>query len=166
MMKQTGINMVRIGEFWWSRIEPYEGRYDTRYTVDLLDLLHENGLEVVMCTSTPTPPMPFINERSVGRGKIVMIGSMPLGQAGESMWLRLISHYGAAAGMEKIAVSEGTLAIPRHDDDSKYIVAVNMDGKGGIIELAADGRDMLADIPIEPGAVVIEPFGYKIIKIK
>ncbi|MEM1079038.1 MAG: beta-galactosidase [Pseudomonadota bacterium] len=55
-MKASGLTLVRIGEFAWSRLEP--GPDDLRF--DWLDravtVLAEAGLEVVMGTPTATPP--------------------------------------------------------------------------------------------------------------
>lgn len=57
LMKQTGINVVRIGEFAWSVFEPEEGRIDISSFVEVIELLHEHGIDTVMCTPTPTPPI-------------------------------------------------------------------------------------------------------------
>ncbi|MFC0212009.1 beta-galactosidase [Paenibacillus chartarius] len=59
LMKEAGINVVRIGEFAWSRMEPNEGQIDLSFFVDIISRLHANGIEVVMCTPTPTPPIWF-----------------------------------------------------------------------------------------------------------
>lgn len=57
IMKETGINVVRIGEFAWSTMEPEEGKIDIGFFVDVINKLYENGIETVMCTPTPTPPI-------------------------------------------------------------------------------------------------------------
>lgn len=57
MMKQTGINVARIGEFAWSIFEPEEGRIDISSFVEVIELLYEHGIDTVMCTPTPTPPI-------------------------------------------------------------------------------------------------------------
>ncbi len=59
MMKEAGINVVRIGEFAWSVMEPEEGKIDLSFFVDIIHRLYENGIETVMCTPTPTPPIWF-----------------------------------------------------------------------------------------------------------
>lgn len=56
-MKETGINVVRIGEFWWNKLEPKEDELDISFVKKILDQLYKNGIEVVMCTPTPTPPI-------------------------------------------------------------------------------------------------------------
>jgi beta-galactosidase len=56
-MKEIGINVVRIGEFIWSKLEPAEDRIDTGYLAAIIDRLYRNGIEVVLGTPTPTPPV-------------------------------------------------------------------------------------------------------------
>jgi len=57
IMKETGINVVRIGEFAWSTMEPEEGKIDISFFVEIINKLYENGIETIMCTPTPTPPI-------------------------------------------------------------------------------------------------------------
>ena len=56
MMAEIGIDFARIGEFAWGVIEPEPGRIDLDWMQDSLDLLHEHGIDVVLCTPTATPP--------------------------------------------------------------------------------------------------------------
>ena len=56
-MKKTGINVVRIGEFAWASMEPEEGKFDLSFFKNIINKLYENGIETVMCTPTPTPPI-------------------------------------------------------------------------------------------------------------
>ena len=55
-MAEAGITYVRIGEFAWSRIEPEPGRLDLDWMRRAMDLLHAEGLKVVVGTPTATPP--------------------------------------------------------------------------------------------------------------
>ncbi|WP_159887145.1 beta-galactosidase [Paenibacillus puerhi] len=57
MMKELGINVVRIGEFAWSAMEPEEGKIDMAFFADTIRELHTHGISTVMCTPTPTPPI-------------------------------------------------------------------------------------------------------------
>lgn len=56
-MRRVGLNLVRIGEFSWSKIEPEEGRMSLEYFVRVMDRFHGAGIGVVFCTPTPTPPV-------------------------------------------------------------------------------------------------------------
>src|SRR5215211_4709202 len=54
--REMGLTYVRIAEFAWSRMEPSEGRFEWQWLDDAVEALHAEGLKVVMCTPTATPP--------------------------------------------------------------------------------------------------------------
>ena len=56
MMRETGLSVVRIGEFAWSRIEPEPGRFDWDWLDRAVEALHAEGLRIIMGTPTATPP--------------------------------------------------------------------------------------------------------------
>lgn len=56
-MKKLGINTVRIGEFAWAVMEPDENEFHFEKFDEILSFLYENGISVVLCTPTPTPPI-------------------------------------------------------------------------------------------------------------
>ncbi|MDC7684174.1 beta-galactosidase [Asticcacaulis sp. BYS171W] len=55
-MKRAGFNVVRIGEFAWSRMEPEEGRYDFAWLDAAIDHAVKHGMMVVLGTPTAAPP--------------------------------------------------------------------------------------------------------------
>ena len=55
-MRQIGLQVVRIGEFAWSRLEDKNGTLSFDWLERAIDTLHAEGLSVVMCTPTATPP--------------------------------------------------------------------------------------------------------------
>ncbi|TDH24272.1 beta-galactosidase [Segetibacter sp. 3557_3] len=55
-MAEIGFEFTHFGEFAWSFIEPEEGRFDFKWLDEAVELTHQNGVKVIMCTSTPTPP--------------------------------------------------------------------------------------------------------------
>jgi beta-galactosidase len=55
-MRELGIAYVRIAEFAWSRMEPRRGQFDWGWLDDAIAVLHAEGLKVVLCTPTATPP--------------------------------------------------------------------------------------------------------------
>ena len=57
LMKEAGMNLMRIGEFAWSRMEPNEGKFDFTWLHNIVDKLAENGIGTIMCTPTATPPI-------------------------------------------------------------------------------------------------------------
>ena len=55
-MAELGLAYVRIAEFAWSRMEPAEGAYEWQWLDDAIATLGAEGLRIVLCTPTPTPP--------------------------------------------------------------------------------------------------------------
>ena len=62
MMKSSGIQMIRIGEFAWSIFEPEDGHFDFSFFDDFLDLAEQNSIRVIFGTPTATPPA-WLTER-------------------------------------------------------------------------------------------------------
>lgn len=50
------MNLVSLGIFSWSRIEPSEGHFDFEWFDRVMDLLHEGGIRVDLATATASPP--------------------------------------------------------------------------------------------------------------
>lgn len=54
--KSLGLNVMRVGEFAWGKMEPREGEFDFGWLLSVVDKLYANGIYTVMCTPTCTPP--------------------------------------------------------------------------------------------------------------
>jgi beta-galactosidase len=55
-MADLGFEFTHLGEFAWAMMEPEEGRYEFEWLDKVVELAEKNGLKVIMCTPTPTPP--------------------------------------------------------------------------------------------------------------
>jgi len=55
-MKALGLNYVRLAEFAWSKIEPQAKQYNFAWLDKAIATLAHEGLQVVLCTPTATPP--------------------------------------------------------------------------------------------------------------
>jgi beta-galactosidase len=55
-MREAGVNLVSVGIFSWSRLEPEPGRYDFDWLDRVLELLHGGGIAVDLATGTASPP--------------------------------------------------------------------------------------------------------------
>ncbi|WP_077611921.1 beta-galactosidase [Clostridium sp. Marseille-P2415] len=55
-MKKAGINMVTLGVFSWSFLEPEEGRYRLEWLKERVDKLYENGISTIMGTPSGARP--------------------------------------------------------------------------------------------------------------
>jgi beta-galactosidase len=56
LMRQSGVNLVSLGIFAWSRLEPAAGKYDFAWLDRIMDLLHQGGISVDLATATASPP--------------------------------------------------------------------------------------------------------------
>lgn len=56
-MKDIGVNMVRMGDFAWCRMETDEGAYDFKWLHRAVDKFSAAGIAVVLCTPTAAPPV-------------------------------------------------------------------------------------------------------------
>jgi len=84
LMREAGVNLLTVGVFSWSLIEPEPGRYEFAWLDRLLDLLHENGLFADLATATASPP-PWLARRNPE--------SLPLTRDGARLWPGSRQHY-------------------------------------------------------------------------
>jgi len=56
LMQEAGINVVRIGEFAWCKMEPEENMFTLEWLHECIVTLGEYGINVIMCTPSATPP--------------------------------------------------------------------------------------------------------------
>lgn len=56
-MLKAGIEVIRIAEFAWNKIEPEEGIYTYEFFDSFLELAYRKGMKVIFCTPTATPPV-------------------------------------------------------------------------------------------------------------
>jgi beta-galactosidase len=56
LMREAGVNLVTVGVFSWSTVEPEEGRYEFGWLDEVLDLLHRHEIRVALATPTASPP--------------------------------------------------------------------------------------------------------------
>lgn len=55
-MKAYGIEVVRIAEFAWSKLEPHENEFHFEFFDEFMDMALEEGMKVIFCTPSATPP--------------------------------------------------------------------------------------------------------------
>jgi len=56
LMREAGVNLVSLGIFSWTKLEPRPGEYDFGWLDRVVDLLYENGVMVNLATATASPP--------------------------------------------------------------------------------------------------------------
>jgi beta-galactosidase len=57
MMVELGLDLVRIGEFAWARMEPEPGRLDWEWLDSVIEMIGDAGMGAVLGTPTATPPV-------------------------------------------------------------------------------------------------------------
>ena len=62
LMKEAGMNTVRIGESTWSTCEPQEGVFDFHHVTRVIEAMKEAGISVIL--GTPTYAIPSWMEKS------------------------------------------------------------------------------------------------------
>jgi len=55
IMKRNGINLIRIGEFIWSKIEPEEGNYNFEILDKTFAFCEKKDIKIILGTPTATP---------------------------------------------------------------------------------------------------------------
>lgn len=109
----------------------------------------------------------FITEHKLGAGKIVMLGSLPMGDEGDLLLQKLVEHYSQEASLTmRTDVSKGTIVAPRQGDGYTVWFIINMDGNGGTITIPQTGIDIKTNREVEPGKLELGRFEYKMIKFK
>lgn len=62
LMQEMGIQVVRMAEFSWHKLEPEEGKYDFSWLDDAIDLLSKYGIKSIIGTPSAAPPAWMINK--------------------------------------------------------------------------------------------------------
>lgn len=57
LMKKSGVELVRMAEFAWSKMEPVEGTFDFAWLDEVVELFAERDIQVILCTPTSCPPL-------------------------------------------------------------------------------------------------------------
>lgn len=57
LMKQAGVNILSVGVFAWSKIEPRDGEYDFSWLDEIVEMLGKAGIAVDLASATASPPL-------------------------------------------------------------------------------------------------------------
>jgi beta-galactosidase GanA len=78
LMEEVEINVTRLAEFVWSKLEPEEGRFDFSWLDKVIDILSKHNIKVVLSTPTASPLMwlmkryPFLYEELQAEGDLTV----------------------------------------------------------------------------------------------
>lgn len=62
LMKNAGLNVIRTGEFAWSKIQPQEGVWDFSWLDEVIEKMAQSGIETIIGTPTAVPPKWLIDK--------------------------------------------------------------------------------------------------------
>ena len=78
------MNLVSVGIFSWSRLEPAQDKFDFEWLDRVLDLLHEGGVQADLATATASPP-PWLSHQHPEM--------LPVTADGVKLWPGARQHY-------------------------------------------------------------------------
>lgn len=107
----------------------------------------------------------FITERRLGKGAVVLVGGRLGGDEGWNMMAALLKRYAdQSSGTNNQRATKGTLMVPRVNADGvKFLIAVNMDGKGGSFNLTQPAKDGVTNTVIPAGVLTIPAYGWRVL---
>ncbi len=104
-MAEVGFEFTHFGEFAWTFIEPEEGKFDFKWLDECVELAHQNGVKVIMCTSSPTPPAWLVQKHP----EILMVNA-----EGRTMQHGSRQHISWSSAVYREYVSKMVEAIGKH----------------------------------------------------
>ena len=113
------------------------------------------------------PGLALLTERQLGKGAVVVLGALPEGPHGRSLLEKLVAHYAAQAGVTARASSTpGTIVCPRSGPEGKALwIVVNLDGKGGEVNLPHTATDAFTASVIRPGTLPLAPYEWRALQL-
>ncbi|WP_243229584.1 beta-galactosidase [Microbacterium sp. CIAB417] len=84
LMQEAGVNIVSLGIFAWSRIQPAEHVWDFDWLDTVIDKLHAGGIRVNLATATASPP-PWVSA--------TYPETLPVDETGASYWPGSRQHF-------------------------------------------------------------------------
>ena len=84
LMQEAGVNIVSLGIFAWSRIQPAEGVWDFAWLDTVIEKLHAGGIAVNLATATASPP-PWVSRNHPE--------TLPANESGASYWPGSRQHF-------------------------------------------------------------------------
>ncbi|MGA7147243.1 MAG: beta-galactosidase [Microbacterium sp.] len=84
LMREAGVNIVSLGIFAWSRIQPSEEVWDFAWLDTVIGKLHAGGIQVNLATATASPP-PWVSAHYPD--------TLPADESGASYWPGSRQHF-------------------------------------------------------------------------
>lgn len=114
LMGQAGVNVVTLGVFSWSAIEPREGEYDFGWLDRIIDKLGRAGIGVDLASATASPPMWLTQAHPEVLWK---------DERGDVVWPGARQHWRPTSPVFRRYALDLCRALAGHYKDNPYIVA-------------------------------------------
>jgi beta-galactosidase len=113
------------------------------------------------------PGLALLTERKLGKGAVVVLGTLPEGAYGRTLLEKIIAHYAQQAGVSlRAGATPGTIVCPRTGPKGKALwIVVNLDGKGGEVNLPRAANDALTGSQLRPGALKLGRYEWRALEL-
>jgi beta-galactosidase GanA len=112
-------------------------------------------------TEGPMKGSAAIIEHTIGKGKIVVMGTCPEPKA----LIRLVTSVAKKVGVVPVAKASGNLlVVPRSGKGGNGLVLVELDNKPATISIAKPCTDLLTGKKVATGLMKMKPFGVMVLK--
>lgn len=109
-------------------------------------------------TEGPLKGLAAATRRNMGKGRIIVLGTMPVAED----WRRLVLDIGAGLGITPVAdASDNLLVVPR-DGTMDGMIVVEIEGKPGWITLPEPMHDLIARRTLD-GTIEVGPYGVMVL---
>ncbi|MCI1219264.1 MAG: beta-galactosidase [Bifidobacterium sp.] len=122
LMRKAGVNLVSVGIFSWSRIEPEEGVYDFDWLDRVIDKLGHAGVAVDLASATASPPMWLTQAHPEVLWK---------NERGDVCWPGARQHWRATSPVFRRYAIELCRNMAEHYRDNPYLVAWHVNNEYG-----------------------------------
>lgn len=122
LMTRAGVNIVSLGIFGWSAIEPEDGVYDFAWLDRIIDKLYKAGIAVDLASATATPPMWLTQEHPEVLWK---------DERGDACWPGARQHWRPTSPIFREYALRLCRAMAEHYRDSPAIVAWHVSNEYG-----------------------------------
>lgn len=84
LMQEVGVNLVSLGIFSWTRLEPQPAVFDFEWLDQIIDLLYAHGVSINLATPTASPPVWMVKKHPE---------MLPVTADGVTLWHGSRRHY-------------------------------------------------------------------------
>ena len=120
LMREAGLNTVRMGEFAWSTLEPEEGRYETQWLERAVAAMGKAGIDSVLCTPSAAPPAWLVSKYP---------DILPIDEYGRQVQFGNRCHYCVNSGEFHGAVKAIVEVMAHKFGDNQHVIGWQIDNE-------------------------------------